>query len=142
MRSRLYGLVAMVVAGCTSSTSPSRIALDIAGTWQYVGHEASPTPATIDGHVAFTVDSTGTFTGDFAATVTVAGDPGTTLEGPLTGQSLDRQSLSWDVALSPQVVRRHVGTVAGDSMTGSWVDETGSGPGASGDFTAVRQHGN
>ena len=62
----------------------------------------------------------------------------TSLSGPVTGRALDSTSVTFDAFLA-SATRHHMGTVKADTITGTWVDLTSGGPGASGTFRAVLQ---
>lgn len=128
----------LLIAGgaCTSPTDaggPPPVVL--LGTWNYVSTQASSS-AKDSGTLTVTSQSGHNLQGTFA--VDHLDSSGThPVSGPVSGQALDSTTLNFDMFLNGTTDRQHLGTVKGDSITGTWV-EMGV---ASGNFRAARKVG-
>ena len=140
MMRRAVWTVAAALAGlaCVSSptdSGPPPVAL--LGTWTYTGAETG-SAVTVSGTVTVSSQSGKSLTGSAAWTEDDGTGVTTPLSGPVTGRALDSTSVTFDAFLA-SATRHHMGTVKADTITGTWVDLTSGGPGASGTFRAVLQ---
>jgi hypothetical protein len=128
-------LAVLGAIGCASAPSGSFDA-PIVGTWDYVGTQESPTPASITGTLKVDGQSAGSFTGSLSITLTPSGGGSPeTLSGPLTGQSVSNTAVEFDACLDACTVPwTHLGVISGDSLTGAWAQQGGP----SGKFRAHR----
>lgn len=129
-------LVLLAIAACSSTTGTGTPPADVTGSWSYAG-QSDPPGTTWSG--TLTIDQQSGR--DVAGTLVVTErDPGGTLvqrTATMSGRVLSATSIDFDVALSG-VDRRHLGTIRGDSIVGSWADYSGDAIVASGTFTAAR----
>ena len=128
-------IVLLAVAACASAPSGSFNA-PVVGTWDYVATQESPITATITGTLKIDAQTSGNFTGSLSITLTPSGGGSpTAMSGPLTGQSVSNTAVEFDACLDACTVPwTHLGLVAGDSLTGSWIQQGGP----SGTFRAHR----
>lgn len=128
-------LMALAVAGCASAPSSGGNA-PVGGTWDYVAVQESPTAASITGTLKVDAPTNGNFTGSLSIVVTPSGGGSpATMSGPLTGTSVSNSAVEFDACLDACTVPwTHLGQLAGDSLTGSWVQQGGP----SGTFRAHR----
>lgn len=131
----LVGTVAL--AGCASTPDQPCVNVPgLSGTWQYQGVATSPEPITLGGTVVLQAGECGTFDGTVDLLEQDQNGSTDRVAGPVHGQMLDAKSVQFDAFLDA-AARQHFGTLAGDSVTGTWVE--GSDPGAaSGSFTMRR----
>jgi hypothetical protein len=127
-----------LIGGCLKSTEPQPSALQLAGTWSYTGEQTGPVRETL------------------AGTLTISGESGTSFQGrlelvgtntqtgatrALTGLVSGAQSgavVDFDATLDA-TMRRHVGQIIADTISGTWVGDATSGTMASGTFRVERE---
>ncbi len=134
-------LLALVgAAACGGVNDPGKPGAPVTGSWRYVARQSVPADADLTGTIAFTLQNAATVSGALDAIETDARGQQRRLAGAFSGRTLDSTTVDIDVALTTGV-RRHVGVVKGDSLTGSWIETplSGGAPNASGTFRAARQ---
>ena len=129
----LIALLAMVA--CESPTGATGDAVDVTGSWKF---EASQTGSAlrIDGTLVLAEQEGSAFTGSLQIREVDAQGIARIRSGLVTGQMLDGMTMDFD-ALLDDAARRHVGTLRGDSVSGSWLQAEGSAS-INGRFTATR----
>ncbi|HET9441051.1 MAG TPA: hypothetical protein VFO52_12815 [Longimicrobiales bacterium] len=127
-------LLVCLVAACDSPTSGDGSAQDVRGGWEY--HATQTTPSLDIAGVLHITDQEGAaFSGTVSFTETDVQGTRYTRAGAVSGRIVGSDVADIDVYVDTQV-RRHVGRVAADSMTGTW-SVTGAAT-LSGSFTARR----
>ena len=137
MTRSLWAVVA-VIAGLLACRSPADcVAAPVAllGRWSYSASETT-SPTTINGTLMLEAGCP-SFQGTLGGTQNDAGVV-TTVSFLVTGQMLGATAVEFDAASGP-AGRRHIGTIANDSIRGTWVDQTPGGISGSGIFVAVKQ---
>jgi len=127
--------LALVGLACSTATDSGPPPVLLLGTWNYTGAETSST-ITLSGTLTVTSQSGKSLMGSAAWTEDDGVGGTTPLSGPVTGRALDSTTVNFDVFLA-SATRHHLGTVKADTISGTWVDLTSGGPGASGTFRAV-----
>jgi len=129
-------LALLLVAACKTPVDCSGApAVNLLGTWRYTATQSSPTTANLTGALAITSECGSTLGGTLDVTETSAQGSRRRM-GTMSGRAVDSATVDFDVFLSA-VGRRHLGTIAGDSLRGTWVEPGDAGT-ASGSFVAVR----
>ena len=124
-------------AACSSATGPCNSDTNVLGTWRYSAVEQAPVRATLTGTLAVTQQSCGTFSGVLNV-VEVATTGGVRQRsGPVNGKFVDGSSLRFDAFLEADP-RQHLASIAGDSLTGTWVRADPAGTSPSGTFGGHR----
>lgn len=129
-------LLMLALGACTSSTDQGPPPVVLTGTWGYAGTQVVPS-AQLAGTLVVSSQAGHTFTGSFAATESGPGIPTNALSGTVQGRALDSVTLDFSVVVNG-VVRRHVGLVHGDSLTGNWAVEIDPATSAAGTFRMRR----
>jgi hypothetical protein len=129
--------VALLIVACTDSAVEPPF-LPLQGTWAYDGSQATPVAAVARGSFEVRSQNGRGFTGVFSLIETEAGGVPSPLQGLVDGRIVDSASLDMQLRLS-DASRRHLGTLRGDTLRGTWVETTAGGLAATGSFTAVRQ---
>ena len=142
MTRRLAGLlswgVAVVLAACVSTTDSSgQPPVALTGAWDYAAIQTTPAPATLSGTLTVSSQAGKTFQGSLDVTEVDSATGVYHFAGPVSGEALDSVTVDFDAFLT-STARRHVGAVAHDSITGSWVEQ-GSTVTKAGSFRAVRR---
>ena len=127
------------LSGCTASTDPGRPGVPVVGSWRFTGRQLSPADGELSGTLSVSSQSGATIAGSLDVVETDGRGGQRRSAGPFVGRTLDSTTVDFDVTLSG-ATRRHVGQVARDSMTGTWIEQSllGGAPTASGSFVAVR----
>ncbi len=131
----LVGVSLLFVAACTTSPTSSDAALE---QWRYVGIQRIPTLVRVEGALVLTRISADRFEGALDVQRIDALGEVERLRGLVSGRRSDN-TMDFEAAIDGAMVR-HVGRVSGDSVSGTWLDD--SNPGAlllSGTFVLVRE---
>jgi hypothetical protein len=118
---------------CAAATPPLLL-----GSWTYRATQTSPTAASLGGVLEITSQCGGTIGGTLDVTEVDAQGASRRLTGAVSGAVAD-SGVDFDAYLDT-TPRRHVGTVRGDSLRGTWL-EPGDAATLSGSFTAARSAG-
>lgn len=125
--------------GCGAPTgADGTLALvSVRGNWSYVSSQTGRSGVTT-GTLTLTQDSTVRFSGTLDGNET--DDRGQTRRvlAVVSGRTLDATLVDFDLALDASAIRRHTGSVRGDSLTGNWVELSDAGLSAAGTFRARR----
>ncbi len=137
MTLRVIWAVTVALGGlaCSTATDSGPPPVVLLGTWSYTGAETG-SAITLTGTLTVSSQSGKSLTGSAAWTESDGVGGTTPLSGPVTGRALDSTTVNFDVFLA-SATRHHLGTVKADTVSGTWVDVTPGGPGASGTFRAV-----
>lgn len=128
--------LALALAGCRSATDSGEPPVALRGEWRYAATQGAPAGATLQGTLVVTRQAGTDFDGTLDVRETDARGQVRQLAGVVSGRALDATTLDFDAFLG-LAGRRHVGTVASDTVTGSWLEGT-SGTTASGTFRMER----
>ena len=115
-------LASLAVAGCTS---PTGTVDTVQESWAYRGTQRLPTVLQLQGDLVITSRSGDRFEGSLTL---LRGEPGGQVER-VTGLVRGRRQndrLDFDATLAGATVR-HYGEMLGDSVAGSWLDDSGNG---------------
>lgn len=146
MRSRARAALAILLiatsgllSGCLRSTEPQPSSLALNGSWAYTGVQSGPVRETLSGTLVISRESGTSFQGR----VDLVGINGLTgssrsLNGLVSGSASGTNVIDFDADLET-TPRRHVGTIAGDTITGTWVGSSSDGTVSSGTFRIVRE---
>jgi len=125
-------LVAGLAFSACALTAPEGDAADVQGTWEFEGAQVSPA---LDLEGTFVVTSQNGQAIAGSATWDEAGVSGIVMvNGPLSGRAIGQEDVDFDVTLSTGV-RRFVGRLSADTISGAWVQISTS---TNGTFRAVR----
>jgi len=133
-RSRWGFLV--VAAGAVACRSPADCGTPpakILGNWSYTASQTQPT-ASVNATLAL-VAGCPSFQGTLDGTQQDGLGNVTPVEVVVTGQMLDTASVVFD-AFFGAAGRRHIGTIAHDSIRGTWIDQSSL---TSGSFVAAKE---
>ncbi len=139
MRSRVWSLGIMLLALSTGACSSSVTAPEQSSeVWQYTGSQRIPNVLQLDGVLVVTRRNGDKFEGSLDVRRTDALGQAERVRGLVVGRRGDG-TLQFEATLDG-VVLRHVGRAAGDSVSGTWLDDgTFRGSLLSGSFLLVRQ---
>lgn len=126
-------LVALGLVGCGLSSATEPVTRSVVGVWEYAGSQAAPA-TTLEGEIVVASQGAGLFTGT-ASWEERDGLGGLVSNGgPVMGRVITDSDVDFDVTIGG-AVRRHVGRLLADTVTGTWVQAS---TGRSGSFRAVR----
>jgi hypothetical protein len=133
LRAAFAGALAVACASPTEATGSSTL---VNGTWSYFATNAAA-PTVINGSLSFTARGGSTFGGSLDGTESGEPSGDRRVVGIVSGRVLDSTLVDFDLTLAGDALR-HVGTVRGDSLIGTWVEMSSGGVVASGAFRARR----
>jgi hypothetical protein len=117
--------------GCVAGT-------DLTGTWRYSAVQDAPAGTTLSGTLAITRQTCGSFSGQLDVVQTTPQGGGQRIGGPVSGRVIDASSIRFDATLEA-LPRQHLATIAGDSLTGTWLLIDGQGHTVNGTFGSRRE---
>jgi hypothetical protein len=131
------GATALLSSACLSSTSPKPSVIQLAGDWSYSGVQTQPVRQTLAGTLTVSRESGTSFQGrlDLVETDEQSGQ-NTVLGGLVSGSESGTSVIDFDANL--ETVRRHVGQIVADTITGTWIGAASDGSMSSGTFRAER----
>lgn len=115
-------LATFAAAGCASPTGTAEVVQE---SWSYRGTQRLPTVLQLQGDLVITSRNGDRFEGSLTL---LRGEPGGQVER-VTGLVRGRRQqdrLDFDATLAGATVR-HYGAMLGDSVAGSWLDDSGNG---------------
>lgn len=129
---------ALLATACLSSTSPQPSQIQLIGTWAYTGIQTQPVRENLAGTLTISRESGSSFQGrlDVVAANEQSGQT-TVLGGLVSGSQSGTDVIDFDADL--QTVRRHVGQIVADTITGSWIGTMQDGTMSSGTFRVERE---
>ncbi len=126
-------LAALLPACAISSTAPEVVSEQ----WQYVGSQRVPNALQLDGALRITRRTGERFEGSLDLRRTDVLGRAERVTGLVNGRR-SGATLDFEATLEGAVIR-HIGSVRGDSITGTWIDDDGGGTSVvAGTFTLVR----
>ena len=117
---RRLALLALALSACQSPVENCGAGAPVTGTWRYAGAQESPVHASLSGSLSITAQSCEDFSGQLDLLVTDELGQSRRLAGPVTGRIIDATTLRFDAYLDA-TSRQHIGSIAADSIAGSWV---------------------
>ncbi len=127
---------AVLLAGCQSPLGTDGTAPDLRGSWAYQAAQNAPSLA-LSGTLIVSGQNGGNFNGQLQVVETNQAGVQRQLSGIVTGTVPNAGTVDFDAFLE-QSGRRHVGRVAGDSIAGSWLDDSGTDVPVTGSFKLRR----
>jgi hypothetical protein len=112
-------LVAVAVTACASSTDTGTTSAELGGSWKYTAVQTAPTRVTYAGTLTISQQSGATFAGGLDAEASTPQGDVQRVNGVVSGRVLGTSTVDFDMLIQ-DVTRRHVGTIRGDSIVGSW----------------------
>jgi hypothetical protein len=126
-----------LLSACLKSTEPQASLLDLGGTWHYTGVQAGAVREALDGTLAITRESGMSFQG-LLILQALNEQTGLTrqLSGVVSGSESGIDVIDFDADIEG-ITRRHVGTIAADTIAGNWISAADAT--VSGTFRVVRE---
>lgn len=120
--------IALLAAGaCATSEGPNcGGTAPMHGTWDFAGIRTTLPGSTLTGTLDVTVVSGCQFSGALAIVETPASNPAFSYEGNLFGSAVNDSVINFDAQFPERPVRTHIGVVHGDSVSGDWIEGTGT----------------
>jgi hypothetical protein len=127
----------LLVSACLQSTAPQPSVLQLSGAWKYTGVQTVPVRATLTGTLTISRESGTSFQGrlDLISANQQTGQS-SVLGGLVSGSESGTDVADFDANLD--VVRRHVGQIVADTITGTWIGSAPDGSISSGTFRVER----
>jgi hypothetical protein len=135
MRMAWCAVLVTAVYGCGSMTDQGPIDVNLVGNWHYVAAQTTGNRVTYDGTLMITQQQGRTFAGGLDAQAVVPQGNILRVNGVVSGRVPSNSSVDFDLQF-PDDSRRHVGSIVGDTIKGSWASADLS---LLGGFTAVRR---
>jgi hypothetical protein len=111
--------------------------IQLNGTWKYTGFQTLPRE-TLTGTLTISSESGASFRGQLQLlAINEQSGQNTVLTGPVSGSESNGNVIDFDFDLG--TVRRHVGQIVADTITGNWVVSESIGTTTSGTFRLERQ---
>jgi hypothetical protein len=128
----------LLTTACLSSTSPQPSDIQLNGTWKYTGIQTQPVRQSLTGTLTISRESGSSFQGrlDLVEVNEQTGE-NTVIGGLVSGSQSGSNVIDFDADL--ETVRRHVGQIVADTMSGSWIGAASGGPVSSGTFRVERE---
>jgi hypothetical protein len=134
----LLAASSMLASACLRSTEPQPSLLGLNGSWNYTGVQTGPVRETLSGTLTISRESGTTFQGQLQLVgVNEQTQQSRVLTGPVSGSESGLDVIDFDANLEVSP-RRHVGSIAGDVITGLWVCTSSDGTTSSGTFRIER----
>ena len=128
----------VLASACLRSTEPQPSLLGLNGSWNYTGVQTGPVRETLTGTLMISRESGTTFQGQLQLVgVNEQTQQSRVLTGPVSGSESGVDVIDFDANLEASP-RRHVGNIAGDIITGTWVGSSSDGTMTSGTFQIER----
>ncbi len=135
---RIFALAcAALLSACLKSTEPQPSLLQLNGSWNYTGVQTVPVPETLTGTLIISRESGTSFQGQLNLVgVNSQTQQQRLLSGSVSGSESGTDVIDFDANL--ETIRRHVGQIVADTITGTWVSST-DGAMSSGTFRVERE---
>jgi hypothetical protein len=129
---------AVLTSGCLQSTAPQPSVLQLSGAWKYTGVQTAPVRADLTGTLTISRESGTSFQGrlDLISANQQTGQS-SVLGGLVSGSASGTDVIDFDADVD--VVRRHVGQMVADTITGTWIGSASDGTMSSGTFRVERE---
>jgi hypothetical protein len=134
-----FGFVTVLLASaCLQSTAPQPSVLQLSGAWTYTGVQTVPVRAALTGTLTISRESGTSFQGrlDLVSANQQTGQS-LVLGGLVSGSESGADIIDFDADMD--VVRRHVGQIVADTITGTWIGSAPDGTMSSGTFRVERE---
>ncbi len=127
----------LLASACLQSTAPQPSLLQLSGAWKYTGVQTVPVRATLTGTLTVSLESGTSFQGrlDLISANQQTGQS-SVLGGLVSGSESGTNVIDFDADMD--VVRRHVGQIVADTITGTWIGSAPDGTMSSGTFRVER----
>ena len=133
----LFLLATSLLGGCLQPTDGGGSCITLAGRWQHVATETGATGSSFNGVLILSQGSSAAFRGSLDGTsVSLITGESKAVAGTVSGSASAPETIDFDVALETGP-RRHVGQLAVDTLSGTWLKLSGQGGSTSGTFSAV-----
>lgn len=130
--------VTAIFGGCLSSTEGRPSALGLTGEWNYTGVQTGPVREILTGQLRILGESGTSFQGTLSVVgVNEATGESRVMTGPVSGNG-EAGVIDFDANVETSA-RRHVGQIADNTITGTWVGPSSGGTMSSGTFRAERE---
>jgi hypothetical protein len=128
----------LFASACLSSTSPQPSDIQLNGTWKYTGIQTQPVRESLTGTLTISRESGSSFQGrlDLVELNEQTGE-NVVIGGLVSGSQTGSDVIDFDADL--ESVRRHVGQIVADTITGSWIGAASGGAVSSGTFRVERE---
>lgn len=135
----LVVVATLLAGGCQDAAAPCTTPLDLRGTWVYAADAVSPVRQRLSGAVRVDGGPSCVIAGvaDITTTDLGTGLVSPPVRGTVSGRVADATTVDLDLQLGLST-RRHLGTVARDSIFGQWFATTDGVNGAQGTFVLRR----
>jgi hypothetical protein len=129
---------ALLASACLQSTAPQPSLLQLSGAWKYTGVQTVPVRATLTGTLTVSRESGTSFQGrlDLISANEQTGQS-SVLGGLVSGSESGTDVIDFDADMD--VIRRHVGQIVADTITGTWIGSAPDGTMSSGTFRVERE---
>jgi hypothetical protein len=128
----------LLAAGCLRSTAPQPSVIQLNGTWKYTGVQTQPVRENLAGTLTISRESGTSFQGQLLLLATnEQSGQSTSLNGLVSGTESNGNVIDFDADL--ETVRRHVGQIVADTITGTWIGSASNGIMSSGTFRVERE---
>ena len=132
----MIGIVSIGVLACKNPAQVAVVGANVDGAWNYFAATTS-SPTTLSGTLTISQSGTASFTGALEATEQASGQQQRVI-GLVSGRTIDSTRFDFDLVLDAGTRRHHVGSIRGDSITGTWLETTSTGIAGSGTFRGSR----
>jgi hypothetical protein len=128
----------LLASACLQSTAPQPSLLQLSGAWKYTGVQTVPVRATLAGTLTVSRESGTSFQGrlDLISANQQTGQS-SVLGGLVSGSESGTNVIDFDADMD--IVRRHVGQIVADTITGTWIGSAPDGTMSSGTFRVERE---
>jgi hypothetical protein len=145
MKSRLRavttGLVVVAVllaSACLHSTGPQPSVLKLSGAWKYTGVQTVPVRSALTGTLTISGESGTSFQGQlYLVGTNEQTGQSSVVSGRVSGSASGSDVIDFDADLD--TVRRHVGQIVADTISGTWIGSSPDGTMSSGTFRVERE---
>jgi hypothetical protein len=129
---------ALLTSACLQSTAPQPSVLQLSGAWKYTGVQTAPVRASLTGTLTISRESGTSFQGrlDLVSANQQTGQS-TVLGGLVSGSASGTDVIDFDADVD--VIRRHVGQMVADTISGTWIGSAPDGTMSSGTFRVERE---
>ena len=125
-----------LLTSCKNPAQVGVVAANVGGAWNYFA-AATSSPTTLSGTLTISQSGNASFTGALEATEHTSGQVQRVM-GLVSGRTIDSTRFDFDLVLDAATRRHHVGSIRGDSITGTWLETTSTGIAGSGTFRGSR----
>ena len=130
----------ILLSACLHSIAPQASTLNLSGSWAYTGMQTGPVREALSGTLTISHESGTSFQGTVNLTgISEQTNASRPLNGLVSGSQSGTDVIDFEANLE-STLRRHVGRIVADTITGNWVVISTDGPPvSSGTFQLVRE---